>query len=411
MAKRYIESKTIERTDTLPITINADGNELLDYRIYGESGGVGDRTENLFDINKLWADGQDYISGTGETSRYIKLFVGNGAYTVSTNVPNNENPNIASVFISTNETTPTTSASNGVFLNRPRTVVVNNGYLLIYIRIDSAAGYLVFDADTFAPYYINAVEGSTAPASYIPYGYKMDMSVSDGTTSTTTSIYIGSDPLGEDEYVDYGEKKIYRMSGGVLTPTDPPVLLPEIPTVDGTTIIDYDGTPKPSQIHVKYNSWSGWESCAVKIARKSKNLFDENAKDPNKGYVEGKYLKNDGLVYTPTETFGWSISEYIPIESTSITISGLATTDSKSPAICLYDSNKTFLMGVAYDNNSERTVSNANAKYIRFSIDTQRNYLMLNEGSTALPYELYGTTIWEPCTEYVRRNGVWVQQA
>ena len=33
---------------------------------------------------------------------------------------------------------------------------------------------------------------------------------------------------------------------------DPPVPLPEIPTIDGTTIIDYDGDPKPSEMYVKY---------------------------------------------------------------------------------------------------------------------------------------------------------------
>lgn len=34
---------------------------------------------------------------------------------------------------------------------------------------------------------------------------------------------------------------------------DPPVPLPKIPTFAGTTVIDYDGTPKPSQMYVKYN--------------------------------------------------------------------------------------------------------------------------------------------------------------
>jgi hypothetical protein len=32
----------------------------------------------------------------------------------------------------------------------------------------------------------------------------------------------------------------------------------DIPTSTGTTIIDYDGTLKPSQMYIKYNSWSGW---------------------------------------------------------------------------------------------------------------------------------------------------------
>lgn len=33
---------------------------------------------------------------------------------------------------------------------------------------------------------------------------------------------------------------------------NPPVSLPNIPTIDGTTVIDYDGTPKPSQMYIKY---------------------------------------------------------------------------------------------------------------------------------------------------------------
>lgn len=36
--------------------------------------------------------------------------------------------------------------------------------------------------------------------------------------STTTQIYIGSDPLDEDEYVDYGEQKAYRRTKNLLNP-------------------------------------------------------------------------------------------------------------------------------------------------------------------------------------------------
>jgi hypothetical protein len=31
-----------------------------------------------------------------------------------------------------------------------------------------------------------------------------------------------------------------------------------VPTASGSTVIDYDGTLKPSQMYIKYNSWSGW---------------------------------------------------------------------------------------------------------------------------------------------------------
>lgn len=37
-------------------------------------------------------------------------------------------------------------------------------------------------------------------------------------------------------------------------PQDPPVPLPQIPTIKGETVIDYDGTPKPSQMYIKYKS-------------------------------------------------------------------------------------------------------------------------------------------------------------
>ena len=115
----------------------------------------------------------------------------------------------------------------------PATYTANGNYLADY-RIYGAAGGVGDDSGT-------------------ANGYVVPMSVSDGTTSTTTPIYIGNDPLGEDEYVDYGSGKIYRMSGGVLTPTDPPVPLPELPTVDGVTITDYAGqSAAPSKFYAKY---------------------------------------------------------------------------------------------------------------------------------------------------------------
>lgn len=70
--------------------------------------------------------------------------------------------------------------------------------------------------------------------------------------ATTIPVYIGENQLDADEYVSYGEQKIYRDVSGTLTPTDPPVPLPDISTIKGKTIINYDGTPKPSQMYVKY---------------------------------------------------------------------------------------------------------------------------------------------------------------
>jgi hypothetical protein len=63
--------------------------------------------------------------------------------------------------------------------------------------------------------------------------------------NTETPIYIGDSQLMEGEYVDYEEQKIYKLVDGTLTPTDPPVHLPDITLPQATVTIDIDGDPKP----------------------------------------------------------------------------------------------------------------------------------------------------------------------
>lgn len=67
----------------------------------------------------------------------------------------------------------------------------------------------------------------------IPHGYKLPLTVESGAQSQDIPIYIGDSKLGEEEYVDYGEQKIYKMSEGTLVPTDPPVPLTPVPTYKG----------------------------------------------------------------------------------------------------------------------------------------------------------------------------------
>lgn len=42
-----------------------------------------------------------------------------------------------------------------------------------------------------------------------------------------------------------------------LVPTDPPAPFPQIPTVAGTTVIDYNGTPKPDKVELTYRKSKG----------------------------------------------------------------------------------------------------------------------------------------------------------
>lgn len=106
--------------------------------------------------------------------------------------------------------------------------------------------------------------GSPTGSYYISPACHIDLTQSDNPwiksnmykSTTTTPIYIGSDPLAEDEYVDFGGQKIYRMESGTLTPTEPPVPIPALPTIEGETIIDYNPstTPavEPEKMYIKY---------------------------------------------------------------------------------------------------------------------------------------------------------------
>ena len=91
-------------------------------------------------------------------------------------------------------------------------------------------------------------EGQT-PLPYEPYGYKLPLT----SGSTPVDIYIGDDTLSDVEYVDSGTGKIYRMVDGVLTPADPPLPFPQIPTSAGSATIRWAGEGlAPSKVGFEY---------------------------------------------------------------------------------------------------------------------------------------------------------------
>lgn len=127
----------------------------------------------------------------------------------------------------------------------------------VYEAVGSVEGTLPLtahaDGSDTVDYKIYGASGGVGIWDATAQSYKLPMVSSDGTTDITTPIYIGDEPLYEDEYVDYGEQKVYKYVDGVLTPTDPPVPLPALPTFDDAdTVFDYDETPAPSSVEIKY---------------------------------------------------------------------------------------------------------------------------------------------------------------
>ena len=149
--------------------------------------------KNLLDINKLFSEGTTNSSREGITR--IQIPVSNGTYTISTNVIDNDDTNIASVFAWVNGLTPETvptSSGSGVFKDAPRTINITNGIISIGIRTRSSS-YLTWTAETFSPYYIQLESGDTATA-YEPY---------------TNTVYGGWVDLISGEVCEEYEKKVF----------------------------------------------------------------------------------------------------------------------------------------------------------------------------------------------------------
>lgn len=231
--------KGIPYTGTLPAVLaGTKAGYLHRYKVYGNltqngtptpenpivPSECGERTGNLFDKNTASTGG--YISASGitpsangvrsvyiqvkpSTSYYISNSISISSFYAGVYYDVDKEP-ISNISLSATSSTITTP-SNAAYI-RINTIVT---------RLDNCM----------------LTEGSTAPTSYIPYGYKLPLI----SGSTPVDIYLGDDTLSTEEYVDSSTGKIYRMVGGVLTPTDPPVPFPQIPTTTNSTTIGWAG--------------------------------------------------------------------------------------------------------------------------------------------------------------------------
>lgn len=250
--KKYGE--TVFDFSSFPASFQSGGSNMSDYRIYGTSDGVGERSNPYgYQINavasseNLWNYNLQEQAGLWDNNGQ---FVENSAYTILQE-PIEIDPNYSYTYGMESGYSRGTYFSyawfdaNGDIISSKRKT----------ISIEIGTRY----TETFAPpanaRYINIatymhnskrmfVKGSAEPANYVPY------SVID------IPIYIGDTPLEQGEYVDYGEQKVYKYVDGTLTPVDPPVAIPALPTNDGTTVVDFDNAPKPSRMTGEVIGWT-----------------------------------------------------------------------------------------------------------------------------------------------------------
>ena len=252
-----------ELSGTPPLSFTAKGKPLTAWSITGntvqngtptpenpvEVFGCGDRTGNLFDNSLLEQGGWKASVGTIPTkllpdetnytrrTRYNQI-IPLLASTLSLYCPANIKINY--VWIDANGISLGGSGfqKNGGTVTAPEQAVS----MTFILGLDSDIECTPSDFSD-----INVVAGSIAPESYEPYGYKIPFitSAEDGSESITTPIYLPT-PLYSGEVM---------RSGGTITRSDGTTetfTAPQIPTLNGTTVIDVDTAVKPESMTIKY---------------------------------------------------------------------------------------------------------------------------------------------------------------
>lgn len=233
-----------------PITLEdcVEGN-LLDYKIYGAEGGVGDKNKNLFNPYTLingygiqWSDGSLAVNQNGAISDYIDI---EGATKVTATILTETNGGASHplYFYDADKNYIQISDKLGLLTDKPgqrsKTFTVPEGakYCRFYILTKYSKGNTVWAQ----------VEVGATFTGYVPYGYEIPVKVNDD-VYTIPSIYP---QLGNGDYIDFENRK--TVIGGVETLME----LPELPLVEGTNTFDVETTVKPSNVSLTYVNSSG----------------------------------------------------------------------------------------------------------------------------------------------------------
>lgn len=233
-----------------PLNFKAYGDDLKNYRIYGNtvSGeSVGDRTENLFD-NGITIESGTINTETGADSSYQSQkrlrtsfigFLSAGTYTINADGVNRVN--CLTLYSSQNPDDFIETVFITVLL--PKSFTLNEGG---YIRI----AFSRTDNSDISPNDISNIMLNAGPEAlaYEPCGYRVPVTVTNGTDTQTTNLYLTEQikMVGDEaEYIDYAEQKQHFADG-----TSIDVALPALQTLKGTNTLSVGTAVQPSRVEI-----------------------------------------------------------------------------------------------------------------------------------------------------------------
>ena len=208
-----------------PITLeNCAKGKLLDYKIYGAEGGVGEKTKNL-------------CSGVfNVTTKFDEPIPAGTVISVSAS---------ANGYDETNQS----KRLRVRFFDSTGAAITNFYPTLVESENRIIMNKLSFTKDIY--YYwlsnLNAeevqIEVGPVHTDYEPYGYCVRIKVNEA----TSKVYI-KEPLGADDYIDFENRKV--VIGGISTMME----LPELPLIYGSNTFDVDTAVKPSNVELSYQA-------------------------------------------------------------------------------------------------------------------------------------------------------------
>lgn len=232
-------TKTI--TGVPPFTFKSNGDNLIDWSIKGNTGGVGERTKNLVDITDYDAtfyrvrwyedNGQLKASGTyndnsAHTQPRFYTELSAGTYTLSGS-PDYEQSGVALQVGTCSDATGSNYTSLGYDRGSGFTFTLQTGSW-VSVRVYTASSLYQQSVDLTLPFMLRPADTTSK---FIPYGYEIPVTCG----GTTTDIFIGDSPLGADDTVS-------KTSTGV-----------DIPTVNGSNTLTVDTTVQPSEMSITYH--------------------------------------------------------------------------------------------------------------------------------------------------------------
>lgn len=227
------------KTGAPPLPFAANGGILSDYTISGASGGVGDKTDNLFNPNIGWKRNNlpDSTSTADSSTTRIKSNIqdisDSNAYLSLKFFAPLSNLSILGIGFFGDDVTTQIESEDGVKTSTTIIQPIPEGAKHYYILLGDNDGGITDETKTaLASAQICAIYGNTLPENNIPYGFVIPIICG----GETTNIYLSSQ-LGESDSISYATAQV------------------DIPTINGSNTLTIGTTVQPSSVSITYTGW------------------------------------------------------------------------------------------------------------------------------------------------------------